>query len=1341
MLSESDIQAAKSRDLVQVVESYGVKLQKAGTKEYKGLCPFHSEDTASFTVTPEKNLYRCMGCGAGGDPITFVRELEGLSFRQAVMTLNGQTESDHHATPQKQYKSVKIQKATEEEWEHVFPVPDSVPSPRSSIKRLVTNKSSGEKEWVSLPVAKRWTYRDANGGIIGYTVRVNLPPDEKGERKKEVLPQIWAVNKATGEASWRWLSFAEPRPVYGLDLLAQNPSAKVLVVEGEKACEAARELLAALGVKPSAVVVVAWPGGGKAIAKVDWSPLAGREVFLWPDADQKPYPDNHPKAGELMPEHEQPGHQAMIAVAKAVRETATAIKMIKPPVGVPDGWDLADEMPVGFDFTTHIRSHCHVVEFPAEVVEPPKPDGAAGQGATEPQPPAPAGDTVPSAQPIPEPTPVPAPAPKPVSAPVQETKGKKETRHLVDEMTVNEHFQALGFDRETYYFFSYDKQQMVTFTRGEFTETGLMSLAPLSYWEDWKHPVNTFCTPENPPSIAKSRKRLIDAILQASHRKGVFDPSNQRGRGAWRDDGRMVLHTGYQLVIDGKASSIPEFNKVSRYVYELDRALPSVADDALSDEEGQGIVDLALSFRWTRKASGLLLAGWAALAPFSGALQWRPHVWVTGGPGTGKALCHNSKILTPSGWTTMGEIKVGDLVTTPDNGFGRVMGKYPQGVIPVYKLTFADGRTVRASGDHLWKVRVRKEWRLRTTEQMIEILSRGTRSSASLAIPLAEPLDIDPNKYVNLPLHPYVLGALLGNGNLGSSTSSAGVRFTSASEEVTNRVSLLAPINSALVDVVKGKEGIDFRFVGLDKAGKSMRELLKDLRLLGTRSHNKFIPRAYLEASISDRVELLKGLMDTDGYVDEGGSMSYCTVSPQLAQDVAELVRSLGGIASIREKHPTYTYKGEKKQGQLAYNIHIRLKDRSMAFHLQRKVDRAKVDYQYADCLYLNVTSIERDGEDECSCIAIDHPDRLFVTDNFVVTHNTTLINEFVFPLLNGYDLFAQGNSSEAGIRQKLRFDALPVIFDESEQNDQRESARMQAVLALMRQSSSESAARTYKGTTGGNSMDFLVRSMFCLSSIQVGIKHQADRERLAVLALRPKRESDDAAGEWKVLKEQLYMLKRDGTLPARLMRRSLDLLPITLKNIDTFATAGAKKFGSQRDGDQYGTLLAGAWSLMSGDLVTEDDAMALLDAYDWADHVEHTEMDDSTQALSAILESRVRANGGVELSVYEVVESAVVDSEQNTLTMREADALLQRHGMRVKDGLLLFSNKSEALPRLVANAKFESDLRGYLKRITGATNFGNKAIKIGPNLGKAVAIPLTVVLPCDNHGVVEPPL
>lgn len=979
-LSDSDIQAAKSRDLVEVAQSYGLKLEKAG-KEYKALCPFHSEDTASFTITPSKNLYRCMGCGAGGDSITFVREMQGIGFRQAVMTLNGQSESDTSSKPKKQYKSVKPQQQQETEWEHVFPVPDAAPMPPSAINRKI------EGEWVRLPVSKRWAYRDGNGALIGYVVRVDLPPttDQQGnvKRHKEVLPQIWAVNKATGEASWRWLSFVEPRPIYGLDLLAQNPAAKALVVEGEKACEAARELLSALGVKPSAVVVVAWPGGGKAVAKVDWSPLAGRDVYLWPDADQKPYPENHPKAGELMPEQDQPGYQAMMAVAQAVRETATTIKMIKPPEGVPDGWDLADEFPLGFDLTAHIRTSAFPVAFPET-----KKDAVS-----------------PASEPVQETAPVPASAPEP------ETKGEApklptsiddeeyadeqdavlndpSLPPLVREMLINKHFICLGYDRERYYFFSSDKQQQVVFTRGEFTEIGLLSLAPLSYWEDWGHPVNANCSEESPPSLAKAKKRVIDALLQASHKKGVFDPSHQRGRGAWIDAGRLVLHTGGHLIVDGEKIAIPEFNKRSRYVYELDKRLPAIGKDALSDDLARSIFDLSMSFRWVRQASGLLLAGWVALAPFGGALQWRPHIWITGGSGTGK----------------------------------------------------------------------------------------------------------------------------------------------------------------------------------------------------------------------------------------------------------------------------------------------------------------------------------------------------------------TTIANKFVFPLLNGYDLFAQGNSSEAGVRQHMRHDALPVLFDESEQNDGRESSRMQAVLALIRQSSTESQAKTYKGTAGGQSMNFMVRSMFCLSSIQVGIKHQADRERMAVLALRPKRETNDAAGEWKVMSEKIYMLSRDRTIPKRLMRRSLDLLPVTMQNIQVFAEAAARKFGSQRDGDQYGTLLAGAWSLISREPVTMDEAKILIDSYDWDEHTEHIDTDDSKQCLSAILESRLRSGGGVELSVYEVVMVAAErDSGGTGLNTKEADSLLQRYGMRVKDGHLLFANGSESLKRLLANTQYESDVRGYLKRVNGASSMNNKPYRIGANVGKVLGIPLDIALPPDDEQGLSP--
>jgi len=116
-----------------------------------------------------------------------------------------------------------------------------------------------------------------------------------------------------------------------------------------------------------------------------------------------------------------------------------------------------------------------------------------------------------------------------------------------------------------------------------------------------------------------------------------------------------------------------------------------------------------------------------------------------------------------------------------------------------------------------------------------------------------------------------------------------------------------------------------------------------------------------------------------------------------------------------------------------------------------------------------------------------------------------------VSPLLGEAKVFAQGNSTEAGLRQKLKADALPVLFDESEQNDEGEKRRMAPILALIRQSSTESVAQTYKGTVSGDSLNFHVRSMFCLASIQAGLEHKADQDRLTKLALQ--KAQDDASG------------------------------------------------------------------------------------------------------------------------------------------------------------------------------------------------------------------------------------
>ena len=205
-------------------------------------------------------------------------------------------------------------------------VPDSAPQPMDVINRKIGDK------WVRLEAAARWAYRDTAGALIGYIYRFNLPGGGK-----EVVPQTYCVDATSGECSWRWLSFGKPRPLYGLDLLAANPKAQVLAVEGEKACDRARELFAAAGVSVSKLVVVSWPGGGKAIKHVNWAPLHGRSLALWPDADQKPYNERHARAGELMPFMEQPGTVAMYDIYHAVADHCPVVKLIVPPAGVTDG--------------------------------------------------------------------------------------------------------------------------------------------------------------------------------------------------------------------------------------------------------------------------------------------------------------------------------------------------------------------------------------------------------------------------------------------------------------------------------------------------------------------------------------------------------------------------------------------------------------------------------------------------------------------------------------------------------------------------------------------------------------------------------------------------------------------------------------------------------------------------------------------------------------------------------------------------------------------------------------------------------------------------------------------
>lgn len=343
--------------------------------------------------------------------------------------------------------------------------------------------------------------------------------------------------------------------------------------------------------------------------------------------------------------------------------------------------------------------------------------------------------------------------------------------------------------------------------------------------------------------------------------------------------------------------------------------------------------------------------------------------------------------------------------------------------------------------------------------------------------------------------------------------------------------------------------------------------------------------------------------------------------------------------------------------------------------------------------------------------------------------------------LLRGTDVFAQGNSTEAGIRQKLKADARPVIMDESESTEEGDAKRVQSILSLIRQSSTESDAETLKGTVDGSGMTFHIRSMFCLASIQVALKNKADIDRLSVLNLRSGREVQSDPNSWKVIKEAIYTtVDKDPDISQRLLRRAIDLLPTTLKNIDVFSDVAARIFGSQREGDQYGALLAGAWSLISDGVATSEQAEELIKRYDWSEHMDGADEDESSRALAALMEGKIRVSGGIYATVYELVKEAsgYITSALDGIGRDKADAILQGHGMSVRDRYLLISNTSQEVRRMVRDTPFSADLRGLLLRLPHSDRNNNRPFRFSGVQTKCIRVLLDPILEDTTRTVTQ---
>lgn len=360
----------------------------------------------------------------------------------------------------------------------------------------------------------------------------------------------------------------------------------------------------------------------------------------------------------------------------------------------------------------------------------------------------------------------------------------------------------------------------------------------------------------------------------------------------------------------------------------------------------------------------------------------------------GRAQPYRSEVLTPEGFVPIGTLRVGDLVIGSDGTPTPVLGVYPQGVKQVYRVATQDGAWTLACGEHLWTVATpedkrRGKTRTLETQEMVGKLRRGAIRRYEL--PLVQPVHFEPT---DVPLDPYALGLLLGDGCLTTTTTPA---FSTADPE------LAVALEHALDGIsVERRSGYDYVLRHRDGGRGGLRianpvtVVLRQLDLAGTTSATKFVPENYLRNSVTVRTAVLQGLLDSDGGpVTQTGRtcrIQYTTTSPGLKDDVTFLVRSLGGVVYTRLRESAGRPPGRANGRPVeyredAYILDIRLPADIQPFRLTRK--RRAYELAGGGRPMRFIDSIEPIGEMDTLCIQVGAQDSLYVTDDFLVTHNT----------------------------------------------------------------------------------------------------------------------------------------------------------------------------------------------------------------------------------------------------------------------------------------------------------------------------------------------------------------
>lgn len=349
--------------------------------------------------------------------------------------------------------------------------------------------------------------------------------------------------------------------------------------------------------------------------------------------------------------------------------------------------------------------------------------------------------------------------------------------------------------------------------------------------------------------------------------------------------------------------------------------------------------------------------------------------------GPGKAQPKDTLIETPYGRRRFGDLKVGDFVFAGDGSRTRVVGVYDRGQLPIFQVAFDDDSSTLVCGEHLWKTRGEMErrhdtWAVLSTQQIID---RGVRSKNGrwagrhFEIPRQGPAQYP---IMNLRLDPYVMGVWLGDG-----VRSGGKYATKPTDEISQEIRRRGYETSPARDGIVAIYGIV--------------EALRSYGVVDLHSYDRFVPPEFMEASVSQRWDLICGLMDTDGGIDADGHMEFSSTSKRLADDMVWLARSVGGTAFIKRavKKPFYYGKDRKKIfGKDCYRVTVRFPFNPFLVPHRRSrwtdPHRSPATLRY---MTRKIDRIDPAGVADCMCIEVEDPEGLYLTNDFIVTHNTAV--------------------------------------------------------------------------------------------------------------------------------------------------------------------------------------------------------------------------------------------------------------------------------------------------------------------------------------------------------------